>query len=79
MATEEKVIPFTGYLQPKVEPSAPPPDKSPSPYILLCLATFIAGLTIGAVSIHQSANYQQMEELKAKSERLTEIRKLICY
>ena len=78
MATEDKVIPFTGYLRPNVQPSPPPPEKSPSPYILFSAGTFIAGLAIGAISIHQSANYQQVQQLKAQSQQLSQIRKSIC-
>ena len=78
MATEDKVIPFTGYLRPPVQPSPPPPEKSPSPYILFCVGTFIIGLAIGAISIHQSANYQQMQELRTQAQKLSKIRQSIC-
>lgn len=80
METERKIIPLSGYLQSssEVQPSPPAAEKSFSGYIIAAVAVFIAGLAIGAISIHQSANYQQIQQLKAESAELAKIRKSIC-
>lgn len=74
-----KVIPFTGYLH------QPEPEKqtaAPSVVVLFMALLFIAGLSLGAISVHQSADYSQLQTLKNQNQhqakQLSEIKKSIC-
>lgn len=76
-----RVVPFTGYLHPSESPSetSPPQNKIAAPSIItFAVLLFVGGLALGAISVHQSAEYSQMEALKAQSKQLSEVKKTLC-
>lgn len=71
------VIPFTGYLQP-LSPPTPPEKQTATPLLTAAVLLFVGGLAIGAISVHQSADYTQIEQLKTQAKQLSQAQKTIC-
>lgn len=72
------VIPFTGLLH-QIEPPTPEPPKQTTPLLTFAVLLFVGGLAIGAVSVHQSADFVQIEHLKTQGKQLLEAQKIICH
>jgi hypothetical protein len=73
-----KVIPFTGELHQIVSPSPVAQPREISPILTAVALAMIAGISLGAIVTHQSAGYQQINQLKAESKQLQQLKKSIC-
>ena len=72
------VIPLSGYLQ-NPEPIPQPPVATIKALGLFPLAiALVLGLVLGGVSVTQSAKYQEMQQLREQSQKLSKIRQVIC-
>ncbi len=75
-ALSNKVVPFAGEFYPQIEPA--PAAASNAPYLLIIAAALIAGLSIGAISTYQSADQEQLRQMKAQSEQLEQVKTQVC-
>lgn len=77
LKNDTNVIPFTGYLQPQPPPT-PPEKQTATPLLTAAVLLFVGGLSIGAISVHQSADYAKIEHLEKQAKQLSEAQKTIC-
>lgn len=77
---DDNVVPFKGYLYPEAVPQVATPEKQKTvtPYITCAALLFIAGLAMGSIAVQSSADYTQIQQLKAQSKQLTSIKKAVC-
>lgn len=72
------VVPFTGYLHPQLPPEPEPPKQTTS-LLTIAALLFVAGLAIGGISVYQSTDFTQIENLKAQAKQLSEVKKNLCH
>lgn len=76
--TKGIVIPLAGYLEsPPQEPT--PPSKPTAGLFGMIAIALIGGCILGAVSVHQSTAYQDLQRFKDDSQQLQQLKKTICY
>ncbi len=75
---KNNVIPFQGqfYPQPQSEPN--PEHKPMLLQVMPMVAILACGVLLGIIGTRQSADYQRVQQLKADSLQLSNIRKEIC-
>ncbi len=72
-----KVVPFTGELHPVVPDPAPAADNTAASLVMLA-AALMAGLSIGAISVYQSASQVQLRQMQADQEQLQQVKTQVC-
>jgi hypothetical protein len=72
------VIPFTGELYPASPPAQTPAGDNVASMLVFIAAALVAGLSLGAIAVYQSADQTQLRQLKAESEQLQQVRSNVC-